>query len=340
MTAPLVDVHIHYLPESLIAAYRARDLPPLIEDDGSSLILRYGSGYVERIPAESTDPSTLIRTLDRNGIDVAVLSINQPGVLGLPSDDACRVARAANDELAALVADSSGRLAGLATLPWQSPPEAAKELARVVGAGLKGAMACSNVSGRSLDESEFDEVFAFAAALDVPFLLHPTVPLSMPTLGDYGLTCSAGFLFDTTTAILRLVLSGLFDRHPDLKIIVGHSGSLLPQLAGRLDLEQERGAIGGGRKKRDLLSRDYLSLLYTDSVGGSVAPLVSALDLFGASHVMFGTDFPFWDPVKSVAVLNELALGESDMDRIRGGNALDMFKLADPRLPHRHLTND
>jgi aminocarboxymuconate-semialdehyde decarboxylase len=327
MKSPLVDVHIHYLPGALIRAYQARSTPPLIESDGSSLVLRYGSGYAERIDAESTDPAMLIRTLDQSGIDIAVLSINQPGVLGLAPDDACATARAANDELADLVEGSGGRLAGLATLPWQCPPEAGEELTRAVGLGLKGAMVCSNVSGRSLDEDGFEEVFATGAALDVPFLLHPTVPLSIETLGDYGLTCSVGFLFDTTTAILRLLLSGLLDRLPDLKIIVAHSGSLLPQLAGRLDLEQERGAIVSTVKKRGLLSWDYLGLLYTDSVAGSVLPLTAALELFGPEHVMFGTDFPFWEPYKSVAVLDELSLGEEDLERIRGGNAVELFRL-------------
>jgi aminocarboxymuconate-semialdehyde decarboxylase len=333
MEAPLVDVHIHYLPRALVRAYQARTTPPRIENDGADLVLRYGSGYVERIDAGSADPTTLVRMLDRNGIDIAVLSINQPGVLGLAPDDACVTARAANDELAGLVEASSGRLAGLATLPWQCPEEAGEELTRAVGLGLKGAMVCSNVSGRSLDEDGFEQVFAAGAALDVPFLLHPTVPLSIGTLGEYGLTCSVGFLFDTTTAILRLLLSGLLDRLPGLKIIVGHSGSLLPQLAGRLDLEQERGAIVSTAAKRGPLSRDYLGLLYTDSVSGSVPPLAAALELFGPEHVMFGTDFPFWEPSKSVSVLNDLTVGEREREWIRGGNALTLFHLE--AVPHR-----
>jgi len=333
MSTPLVDVHIHYMPSALLRAYRARATPPMIEDDGSSLVLRYGSGYVERIATASTDPTNLIRTLDRAGIDIAVLSINQPGVLGLPPDDACITAREANDELTELVKNSGGRLAGMATLPWQCPREATEELRRAVSVGLCGAMVCSNVSGRSLDEEQFEPLFATSESLDVPLLLHPTVPLSIATLGEYGLTCSVGFLFDTTTAILRLVLGGLFDRYPALKIIVGHSGSLLPQLAGRLDLESTRGAIVTGPNKSGLLSENYLRRLYTDSVSGSVPPLVSAIHLFGSDRVMFGTDFPFWDPSASVNVLNQLSLPEHDLDRIRGGNAMELFRLEQANRP-------
>ena len=116
-------------------------------------------------------------------------------------------------------------------------------------------MVCSNVSGRPLDEPDFDQVFGTAASLDLPLLLHPTVPLSMPTLGDYGLTCSVGFLFDTTTAILRLLLGGLFSRYPGLKIVVGHAGSLLPQLAGRLDLQARGRAMFPGAPRTVLCPR-------------------------------------------------------------------------------------
>jgi aminocarboxymuconate-semialdehyde decarboxylase len=339
MSGPLVDIHIHFMPSALLRAYRAREVPPLIEDDGASVVLRYGSGYVERIATASTDPANILRTLDRDGIDVAVLSINQPGVLGLAADDACVTAREANDELAELVHSSGGRLGGLATLPWQCPAEASEELRRAVRAGLCGAMVCSNVAGSSLDEERFEQVFATAASLDVPLLLHPTVPLSIATLGDYGLTCSVGFLFDTTTAILRLVLGGLFDRYPGLKIIVGHSGSLLPQLAGRLDLEIARGAIFARPAKSGPLSESYLRLLYTDSVSGSVPPLIAAIGLFGSDHVMFGTDFPFWDPKDSIRVLDQLSLPELDLERLRGGNAMELFGLEGPaqqELPPRH----
>jgi len=220
-----------------------------------------------------------------------------------------------------------GRLAGLAVLPWQCPTEAAVELQRAVGIGLRGAMAYSNVAGRHVDDPDFEPIFAATASLDVPLLLHPAMPLSAPTLGDYGLSCAVGFLFDSTTAILRLILSGLLDRHPGLKIIVGHAGSLLPQLAGRLDLEQARGMIFGAHARRSSLSGDYLRCLYTDTAGGSVPAVASALRLFGSGHVMFGTDFPFWSHDVNLNVLERLPLSSEEMQAVRGQVARELFRL-------------
>lgn len=299
----------------------------MLEEDGSSLVLRFGSGYSERIPREVTDFDHVLRTLDAHGVDMAVVSINQPGVIGLPPDEATAVSRAANDELAELAAGSGGRVRGLATLPWQSPAEAVAELRRAVSIGLRGAMACSNVAGRSLDEPEFAPVFAEAEQLEIPLLLHPTLPLCVPTLGDYGLTCAVGFLFDTTTAVLRLVLGGVFDRNPRLKLVLCHSGSLLPQLAGRLDLEQQRGLLTGGYARRERLSSDYLRLLYTDTAGGSPAAIRSALELFGPKHVMFGTDSPFWTHGDGLRLLGHLDLPPDQLDDIRGRTAVEVFGL-------------
>jgi len=323
---PLVDVHIHYLPEALVGAFERRDSPPFIRRDGGTLTLHYGDDYVEHIDAAASDLGRLLQVLDEHAIDVGVLSINQPGVLKLPNDEACEAARAANDELAAVAADSGGRLAGMATLPWQEPEEAAAELRRSASAGLTGAMVCSNVSGRSLDEPAFDVVFAEAARLEAPLLLHPTVPLSVDTLGPYGITCAAGFLFDTTTAVLKLVLGGTFERHPGLKLIVGHAGSLLPQLAGRIELEYRRGAITRTLPEGKSPG-DYLSLLYTDTVAGSAGPLGAALDLFGPSRVMFGSDYPFWDPIDSVGLLDDPRLQGPDGELVRGQNAIELFGL-------------
>lgn len=327
MTGSVIDVHIHLLPPAILRAYRSRSAPPMIEEDGPSLVLRFGPGYAERIPREVTDLRHVVATMDSTGVDAAVLSINQPGVIGLPPDAAIPTARAANDELAELAAGSRGRITGLATLPWQCPADAAEELYRAVDIGLRGAMACSNVGGRPLDDPEYAPVFAAAADLDVPLLLHPALPLSAPTLGDYGLTCAIGFLFDTTTAVLRLVLGGLFDRHPRLKLVLCHAGSLLPQLAGRLDLEQQRGMLAGGYLRHDRLSADYLRLLYTDTAGGSPAAVSSALKLFGPGHVMFGSDAPFWSQAVGLQVLEQLSLPAEQLDDIRGRTATDVFGL-------------
>jgi aminocarboxymuconate-semialdehyde decarboxylase len=290
------------------------------------LVLDFGDGYVERVSESCSDPGHLFEALELAGIDIAILSINQPGVLYMPSDEAGAIARDANDELLALVQESNGRLEGLATLPWQVPELAIAELERTASLGLRGAMACSNVAGQSLDALHFDPVFEAAERLRMPMLLHPSLPLGVQTLGPYGLTCAAGFLMDTTTAVLRVILGGTFDRHPGLKLILAHAGSLLPQIAGRLDLEYDRGTVmlslADGRHPTD-----YIGMLYTDTVAGSPSALQAAVGLFSHDRVLLGSDYPFWDHELALRIVRQADLGEDLTSRITGLNAIELFAL-------------
>ena len=127
---PVVDLHIHYLPPALLNVFLARTRPPRAERQDGWLVLDFGDGYTERIDARLTDPGHLLETLHRTGIDLALLSINQPGVLRLEPPEAKAVAREANDELAELVGANRGVLEGLATLPWQATDAAVEELGR------------------------------------------------------------------------------------------------------------------------------------------------------------------------------------------------------------------
>jgi predicted TIM-barrel fold metal-dependent hydrolase len=285
-------------------------------------VLDFGEGYVERIDARLADPGHLLETLHRTEIDLALISINQPGVLRLAPPEAKAVARDANDELAELVGENRGVLEGLATLPWQAAGVAVEELERAASLGLRGAMACSNVAGRPLDDPAFDTTFEAAAALSMPLLLHPTVPAQVSALSEYRLICAAGFLFDTTTAILRLVFAGTFDRHPDLKVILAHAGSLLPLLMGRVDREYARSALPcalpEGRRPSD-----YLTRLYTDTIAGSPR----ALELLGADRVCFGSDYPFGNQREALDLVLAASLPEETVSAICGQNAAELFGL-------------
>jgi aminocarboxymuconate-semialdehyde decarboxylase len=289
-------------------------------------VLDFGEGYVERIDARLADPGHLLETLHRTEIDLALISINQPGVLRLAPPEAKAVARDANDELAELVGKNRGVLEGLATLPWQATDAAVEELGRAASLGLRGAMACSNVAGRPLDDPAFDTTFEAAAALSMPLLLHPTVPAQVSALSEYRLICAAGFLFDTTTAILRLVFAGTFDRHPDLKVILAHAGSLLPLLMGRVDREYARNALPcslpEGRRPSD-----YSSKLYTDTIAGSPGALELAIELLGADRVCFGSDYPFGNQREALDLVLTASLPEETVSAICGQNAAELFGL-------------
>jgi aminocarboxymuconate-semialdehyde decarboxylase len=323
---PVIDVHIHYLPPALLNVLYRRTRPPRAERQDGWLVLDFGDGYVERLDARLVEPDFLFESLERAGVDVAVVSINQPGVLRLADPEARAVARDANDELAELVGEGRGALEGLATLPWQSSDDAVEELGRAASLGLKGAMACSNVAGRPLDDPAFDPTFGAAASLSMPLLLHPTVPAQVSALTEHGLICAAGFLFDTTTAILRMVFAGTFERHPGLKMIVAHAGSLLPLLMGRADREYARDALPcalpEGRRPSD-----YLRRLHTDTIAGSPGALKLAIELFGADRVCLGSDYPFGSQQAALDLVLAASLPDDAVSAVCGENAAELFSL-------------
>lgn len=325
---PVVDVHIHYLPPALLSTLLKRTAFPRAERHGSSLVLDFGNGYKERIDGRLAEPEGMGESLERAGVDLAVVSINQPGVLLLEPAEAAAIAREANDELLQLVRDSDGAIEGLATLPWQQTDAAVDELERAASLGLKGAMVCSNIAGEPLDDPRFDPTFEAAANRSLPLLLHPTMPANVSTLSEHGLICGAGFLFDTTTAVLRMVFAGTLDRHPSLKILLAHAGSLLPLLAGRIDREYMRGALPI-RLPEGRHPDEYLRRLYTDTIAASPAALKLAVDLVGADHVCFGSDYPFNDQVQALDLVWSATAGDDEQrSALCGENACALFGVA------------
>lgn len=187
-------------------------------------------------------------------------------------------------------------------------------------------MVCSNIAGRPLDAPEFEPVFAAAEESSMPVLLHPTVPAEPSLLAEHGLICAAGFLFDTTTAILRMIFAGTFERHGSLRILLAHAGSLLPLLAGRVEREYARRALPaqlpGGRRPSD-----YLQNLYTDTIAGSPEALRLAVDLLGADRVCFGSDFPFGDQRQALDLALSAGFTPTTRAAVCGGNACALFGL-------------
>jgi predicted TIM-barrel fold metal-dependent hydrolase len=177
--------------------------------------------------------------MDDAGIDLQVISENNPATQNLDAETAVKLARASNDALHEAVRAHPGRFAGFATLPTPDPKAAADELERAVSKlGFKGAMIMGLTHGRFMDDKKFRPIFVRAAALDVPVYIHPTPPhpaVMDAYFKDYPVLSGAplGFTLETLTHTYRLILSGLFDDFPSLKIIVGHLGETAPFLLWR-----------------------------------------------------------------------------------------------------------
>jgi aminocarboxymuconate-semialdehyde decarboxylase len=323
--AQTIDVHSHYLAASLVNALQRRTELPRVSDGPDGPQIEYGQGNIHPVLPAMGDVELRLREMDEQGIDVALLSINVPGVDWFPAADGPSVAREVNHELADLVGRHPDRFMALATLPMQAPDAAAAELERVMATGFRGAMIYSNVAGRHLDDPALRVVFDTAARLEAPILIHPTFPLTAGTVDAYALIPTLGFMFDTTTAAVRLVLDGLYERDPGFRLILAHAASLLPQLAGRIDYEAERHY--NGRGALSVNPSEHLRLLYTDSVCAWPPALRSALELVGPERVMFGSDYPFWDPQRTFDTIDASGLSDADVAAIRSENARRLFGL-------------
>jgi 5-carboxyvanillate decarboxylase len=171
-----------------------------------------------------------LKNMDKAGIDMQVLSLSTPGCEQFPPAEGTYLSRKTNEELHKAINKHPDRFAGLAALAPQSPEEAARELERAVKElGLKGAKINSHVSGEYLDNRKYWPIFEMAASLDVPVFLHPNTPApsSIKPYEDYGFALAGppwGFGAETSLHALRLIYSGVFDKYPRLKIVLGHLG--------------------------------------------------------------------------------------------------------------------
>lgn len=255
------------------------------------------------------DLDARLRVLDEFEGYTQVLSLALPPIEAVaPAGKSPDLARIANDELAALVADHPSRFPGaVAGLPLNDIDASVAELQRAVrGLGLCGAQIFTHVNGKPLDSPEFAPIFEEAARLDVPLWLHPARGATPPDYqGEarslYEIWHVFGWPFDTTIAMTRLIFSGTFDRWPGLKVITHHAGGTVPFLESRIKgaydqfgartADEDYGALLARMAKHPL---DYYRMFYADTaLYGSPPALECALAFFGADHLLFGSDMPF-----------------------------------------------
>jgi 2,3-dihydroxybenzoate decarboxylase len=256
-----------------------------------------------------------IADMDASGIDMQILSLTSPGVQVFDAATAVAVAHDSNDQLAAAIAKYPTRLAGLAAVAPQNPREAAKELERGVRAlGLRGAILNSHTLGEYLDDPKFWDLFAAAEALGVPVYLHPNSPsagLIQPLL-QRGLDGAIyGFGVDTGMHVLALITSGLFDRFPKLKLVVGHLGEALPFWLFRLDF-MHRATVASKRyafmKPLQRKVSDYMrENVYVTSSGMAWAPAIQfCQQVLGEDRVLYAMDYPYQFEATEVVAMDHV----------------------------------
>ena len=273
--------------------------------------------------------------MDAAGIDVQVLSFLGHAVQEMEAAESVTTARAANDHLAASVAAHPDRFAAFATLPLADPEASAAELHRAVGdLGFVGTMIHGQTRGRFLDDPAFSPVLNAAEELGVPIYLHPAEPPEPVARAYFSglpdaasrllMTAGWGWHAETGMHVLRLAVSGTFDAHPRLRLIVGHMGENLPFSLARAD-ERLTPVTAGERP----VMQTVLDHVVITTAGYTTAPpLACALAVFGAERILFSVDYPFSDNAGATAFLEGADLDEADRERIAHGNADTLLGLS------------
>lgn len=293
MNADRIDLHTHGLPRDLPPLGRryAGAWPELIATGACSADIVIGDRHFRAIDDRCWDPARRLADMDRDGVALQVVSpIPVTFSYWLPADGAAELARAQNEWLAGLVRDNPGHFAGLATVPLQAPDVAAQLAAQATAElGLAGVEIGTNVDGAPLDSPELEIFWAACEESGALIFVHPWQVLGADRLRAHNLTYAVGNPAETAAAAATLVLGGVLDRHPGLRIVLAHGGGAFLALLPRLDQVAANLTENGGAVRPS----DYVRRFHYDSLVYDPASASQLIARVGADRVVVGTDYPF-----------------------------------------------
>jgi predicted TIM-barrel fold metal-dependent hydrolase len=323
----------------IVALEEHLTLPSFAEEIDPAAVARrgfvLGSGALGRREQLAEVGPQRLAAMDEAGIDVQVLSVVGPGADLLGPNDGPSFAARYNDAVANVVRQTPDRFAGFAHLPMTAPDAAADELERAVRTlGFCGALVNGVTDGKFLDDPQFAPLLARAEALDVPLYIHPGIPPEAVRKAYYdGYDPAVAFVFatsgwgwhaETAVHVLRMVLSGTFDKHPKLKVIIGHMGEGLPAMMARCD--QTLGVVAK-HLQRSVSETILDHVTITTSGFFTLAPFMAALLTFGADRILFSVDYPFAPNMAGRRFLDNLPVTPDDKRKIAHENADRVLKL-------------
>lgn len=322
----VIDSHAHILDRDYLNELRGfMGLTEATTESGQTL-LRQGNATVAWHKPSFFSPDDRLAEMDRQGVDLRILSLSSPSVYDWPSEDQVRLARAINDKTAQLCQQHPTRFQGLATLPLGNPKASQAELSRAQDElGLVGVAIGSNIGGRPLNAPELEPLWAEINRRRVPVVEHPMQPLGSDHMGEFELPLRVGFVYDTTTAVARMIYAGIFERYPDFPFIIAHTGGALLGLLERLDNGYR--LFPDCRQYISQLPSEYAKRLYYDTCSFYGPALTMAKEIVGPERLLWGADDPFIGAGPDY--VRELPnFSDEEKDMILGGNAQRIFGLA------------
>jgi len=337
-----IDVEAHFYTQEFHEYLLARKEMPKEEFHKGSLRLWYEPSVWEPHGA-SIEDSLLnlaegrLSAMDEAGIDMQVLSLSTPSCEQFSAADGTALSRRVNDELSKAVTKYPERFAGLATLAPQSPDEAADELERAVKKlGLKGAKVHSHIGDTYLDDKKYWVIFEKAAKLGVPIYLHPMTPGAsmIAPYASYGFALAGpalGFGAETAMQVMRLIYSGVFDKYPDLQVVLGHLGEGLLFGLSRIDFAFKKQWMSGEiRPKINRLPSEYIRDNFMVSTSGmfSMPAFTCAFTEVGADRILLSVDYPYEKCEEAITFIENVPISDTDKEKICHLNAERLFKLS------------
>jgi predicted TIM-barrel fold metal-dependent hydrolase len=311
------------------------ELPRVDRRDGGEFFVIFPGESGRLIDVSYWSLEEKLAYMDRSGISQSVVSLGNPWLDPFSPDEARELAKELNAELASYSQRTGGRVVGMGCLPQGSVADAADAVTAIQATeGLYGAVSGTKICGRAFDHPDLEPFWAALADTGTPLLVHPHHGIGLDEVEGFGhsLPLALSFPFETTTALTRLAMSGVLDRHPDLQVIGSHGGGTLPYLSGRLDgcwaPDDE------ARARRDVPPSEAFRRLYLDALVYHPRALRAAADLVGTDRMVFGTDHPFAiaDPAVNIASIEE-TFTEAEASQVFSGTARAMFGLPEPKDP-------
>ncbi|EOA90525.1 uncharacterized protein SETTUDRAFT_175543 [Exserohilum turcica Et28A] len=360
---PIVDIHTHVYPPKYMELLRSRSTVPYVRTfpdapDSARLIILPGEDDASMpstsrgrpIGQEYYEIKEKIAFMDLHKIDKSVISLANPWLDFLPADEAGDAARNINDDVNDQCSQYPGRLYFFGTLPLSASPDViTAEIERLSTLKYaRGVIMGTSGLGQGLDDAALDPVYAALEKHNQLIFLHPHygLPTSVygPRASEYGhvLPLALGFPLETTIAVTRMLLSGVWDRFTKLSVLLAHSGGTLPFLAGRIEScilhdghLKKHGKTQNRREVWDILKTN----IYLDAVIYSEVGLKAALDASGSDRLLFGTDHPFFPPLEEDAkewhsvnanygaISKAFATDDKKAQDVLGGNAVRILRL-------------
>ena len=330
-----IDIHHHYIPLELIEEVKTNGkalgveyFPPKEAKDNSFQI-QFPKGSRFRPDPRMTEINNRLEVMTKGNIGIASVEVHIACVgYELDGSRGETWSNLYNEAIMNLVKRYPDRFIGVATIPLQDPPRAARVLEHAIrDLKMSGVTIASNVVGKYFDNGDFDPFWAKAQELDVLMIMHPEWVAGADKMNPYSLRSICGNPADTTLSVTYMMYTGIFDRFPNLKLGLLHGGGYVPYHLGRLD-QGMSGGSGSSRIPAKLPPSKYLKNLYFDNLVYRIETVEYLKRMVGADHIMVGTDYPFdlgdWNAAEKIQTMN---CTESEREAMLHGNARKLMRI-------------